>query len=213
MCTGSILDRNIVLTASHCVCGINMTNVFAGIVSNKNLTNWGYTVANAIMHPVPSDICARNNGSLMGGSDLAVLSIQGNFVFGPNVATINMTQSDVGSADNLTIIGFGLNQFNVSGILLHGTYKTLASCPSNIPQASCGVCYDAAANFQDAAHGDSGGPSVNTAGELVAVTSGAQSSTFPNGTLSYNTGVMAGVATCTNNTQFIYSAWRTLQGN
>jgi len=214
MCTGTILDRNVVLSAAHCGCGARMTNVFPGILSSKVVipqANW-LTVADYKLTDDAADKCSRGE-SLMGGSDLSMFRIKGNFTTGPNIAYGQLTSTNNGSSDNLTIVGFGLNEKAISGILLHGTYTTMQSCPGNIPNADMAVCYDVTKNNQSADHGDSGGPSFDSAGNVVAVTSGSQANswsvTYSNGTQvnnSTNIGVMVSVLHPTN-MNFIQKTW------
>ena len=183
LCGGSIISSTWILTAAHCVYGLNpaQVSVYSGISNNSQRASVAPIGAGSIaVHPgfAPPSY----------GNDIALISLNSPIVTGPNAQVVALpiaqdpaTWPPVGT--EATISGWGVTSFNAPSTndqLLKATVQVLAP-----PTAACGeygtgfdgflsLCAGFQAGGVDTCQGDSGGPLVINVGGvplLAGVTS------------------------------------------
>lgn len=100
-CGASILQENYLLTAAHCIKPMNISQVSAlAGVSDLNQESKGsrHQLLSCIIHPNYTELVS---------SDIALCKVQLPFVFGDNVAKIELNQEYVGPKCNCTLTGWG----------------------------------------------------------------------------------------------------------
>ncbi|XP_062141057.1 serine protease SP24D [Drosophila sulfurigaster albostrigata] len=171
-CGGSIISRNYVLTAAHCVqfgsnvVPANQLAIQAGSL-NLNSHETYVDVANVKVHP-------RYNGGGV-GYDVAVLRLKSNLNFNANMGSIELARNDPPTNSSVFISGWGAIYHGgpISRELLYIQVLSISrnQCTSrymrNLPETT--MCLLHGANL-GACHGDSGGPAVYN-NQLVGVAS------------------------------------------
>ncbi len=153
-CTGTLVGKNIVVTAAHCVDGGCANKVFFGEDSNFPGTGTEITVKAAIPHP-------QYNSSTF-EHDIAVLILDADASSTITPAQVAST-ADIDAAGILRAVGFGITQTGIFGVKWE---VDVAMATSNCNAPADPTTYDcfadrelvAGGNGFDTCNGDSGGP-------------------------------------------------------
>jgi endonuclease G len=183
LCSGTLIGKNVVLTAAHCVVDGCADRVFIG--SNSNVLNSGVFI------PIKTSIPHPQYDSLSGSHDLAVLILERDAdgevkaltsKSGKVVVPIRelATKTEIDGASYVEVVGFGVTTL----LLQQSGIKTKVQLPiasvactdSGSDKYGCnnGSELVAGGNGYDSCHGDSGGPAyvpVGTGYKLAGVTS------------------------------------------
>jgi hypothetical protein len=170
-CSGTLIGKNVVVTAAHCVAGECDFRIFIG--DNSNLTNKGkvFSVKKAVAHENYDDQTNRN--------DIAILILESDVT---NVTPRRIVSTaDADAATSLRAVGFGVTQTGVFGVKsMVDVAVATCDCASPAAQGKYG-CHGgleavAGGNGYDSCNGDSGGPYYLVKGQdlfLVGATSRA----------------------------------------
>ncbi|CAG9568591.1 unnamed protein product [Danaus chrysippus] len=162
-CGGSIIDNDLILTAAHCLLGVNKRNlqVRAGSSSNRE---------GGVVVPVGEYVYNRDFTFHNMDSDVGLIWLSKPLEFGPSIAPIIMSDEDEEIDDGELTVVTGWGNLRENG----GTPKTLQMVL--VPKVSAAACSNAYApsynitprmlcagapeGGKDACQGDSGGPLV-----------------------------------------------------
>ena len=100
-CGASIIHENYLLTAAHCIKPMNVSQVsaLAGVTDLRQESKGSrHQLISCIIHPNYTELVS---------SDIALCKVQLPFVFGENVAKIDIGQEYVGPGRNCTLTGWG----------------------------------------------------------------------------------------------------------
>ncbi|THD22138.1 Cercarial protease [Fasciola hepatica] len=191
-CTGTLVALNKVLTAGHCACGDAMTDVFANVTTvaerfqptayHRRIRDVAYPVSYA--KPCEKLFNGHNEDqNMLGGtSDIAVLTTDKPFVYIAgaveferlNLEHVDRTNKlliEVNRADAM-VLGFGKELHSQTTGLLRFGYIALSACPDDIQiNTTNALCASVEHNLQPPDVGDSGGPLINSVGQVIGVTS------------------------------------------
>jgi len=167
-CGGSLIKRNWVLTAAHCVQGSGPKKIYIGAHNQKNLKDAElFQVEKIVAHP--------QYNSQNTDYDFALIRLAGNSSFAP--VKINTTEIDIAAESVMaTTAGWGVtkeNSWSLPAILqkVDVPLVTAQECSKGYPGAITDrmICAGYPQGGKDACQGDSGGPLyVKTAeGETV----------------------------------------------
>ncbi|XP_055375829.1 lectizyme-like [Condylostylus longicornis] len=163
-CSGSIITKNVILTAAHCLKSNNLTDIYAirrvkFYIRHENFTTWNYS----------------------GPNDIALLFLEKSFELNEKISIIKLSntneQNSLGSM--ATLYGWGSKKINTNGIrkdrtnilqMITTNLLTYEKChkllPNNKRLHSTNIC---TGNFNQpsiACFGDSGGPLVQESNDL-----------------------------------------------
>jgi len=159
LCSGSIIQENLALTASHCVNSnpqlITTINLLVGTVDRSVAGGSTFQSAEFWWHPQPATLV----------DDVALIRTGTNF---PNTANIRPIRIPIRAQTNfafdgpVTLIGWGLDNTGSSAIRLQCapfTAVPLSSCTANF-RAPSEICYIDPQRWRMSQGGDSGGPVI-----------------------------------------------------
>ncbi|XP_030376015.1 chymotrypsin-2 [Scaptodrosophila lebanonensis] len=172
ICGGAIIDKQWILTAGSCVAGLRSTSLFVntGTINWQNLTSPGYFVDQIHLH------C--NFDRPLYHNDIALLRLSGEGIeFNDQTDKIAVAEIDeLEEGENLRFVGWG-SQSSGSSLQdylykAEGTYLPYEECRSalgNTDDVDLGhVCVQLQVG-KGTCNGDTGGPLLNSKGELVGV--------------------------------------------
>ncbi|CAO1415750.1 unnamed protein product [Diamesa serratosioi] len=169
-CGGSVLNENFIVTAAHCIQGftIEKMSVLAGTPDLKDeARGTRHLVDNCVVHP---EYVELNN------SDVAVCRLKSPFIYGKNIAPIELDKTYHGGDEICTLTGWGyttmVRGFPLPTDLQRAMLPTITNKECNERGHSVGpreVCTFSRFG-QGACNGDSGGP-LYCNGKLAGVTS------------------------------------------
>ncbi|XP_013107702.1 chymotrypsin-2 [Stomoxys calcitrans] len=168
-CGGAIIDKNWVITASHCVAGAKpeKLKILTGAQNLKNNTGNYYYADRIVMH------CSYNNPAY--ANDIALIHLNSSIEFDNHTKAVEYNNEPLKDGDELVLTGWGTLSLGgeVPQMLQTLTVKY-------VPFNECRAAHDNSTwvdighlcTFNDkgkgACHGDSGGPLVHN-GKLVAL--------------------------------------------
>lgn len=178
-CTGTLIDKDWVLTAAHCVAGETAASVKIRFDdANINDTTGGRVVAVAEIHGNPG----FNDNAW--DNDIALIKLAESVT--DRVAT-PVHRTAIAAATSVTEVGYGDadNNGGGAGLLRKLTTPTVDCAMANDPGISGAnlLCFNAATGHASC-YGDSGGPAfvtVNGTFEVAGVTSGGTGNTCTQG--------------------------------
>lgn len=147
ICTGSLIDKDIIVTAGHCVSESSEMNV----VFTRDLEATGVTalVAGVIRHPYYNPFVSKDN------ADIAVLKIEEPLPKGYAPAAMLPTTTKLKNGQTTLLAGFGIsNAFTHVGA---GILRKVAVKIQDNAYSRSEVALDQTLG-KGACHGDSGGP-------------------------------------------------------
>ncbi|KAK4873170.1 hypothetical protein RN001_015199 [Aquatica leii] len=170
-CGGSIIDKNTILTAAHCVDGTDRKSL--NIVAGSNKLDQGgvwYSVSRYIIHPNWNPDEAAN--------DLAVIKVTTPIQFSTFVQPVVLNYNFVPGGPECTLSGWGLTKYPGTTppndlLYFRGNVVDLNQCkgllPSAYPITDKNICAMARTGI-GACSGDSGGPLVSN-NKQIGITS------------------------------------------
>jgi len=177
-CTGTLIGRNVVVTAGHCSAGGCASRIFIG--DNSNLSGSGriIKVKKAVRHPDFNPVTLANDLTVL------ILEEEATGVTPRKIAS----KEDVDNAFYLRLVGFGLNEESVFGIKAMVDVAIASnSCGDSNAQSKFGCNANreivAGGNGLDSCNGDSGGPAYIMKGAelfLAGATSRATANALSN---------------------------------
>jgi len=193
ICTGVLIDKDLVLTAAHCLCGLNpMAYIYPSTLSvsqvkaDKKIRS---TYANKYPETSKQHCFEGEIEKVRGGIDIAVIRTAP-FALDANAAFTSRSE-EKGRNAKLTFVGYGGD----GGSQSKGEIETLGECDSSLQLEAVDktICYDPSKNPQTAVFGDAGAPVLDASNKVVGIISGVHN----------GVGLIASVA---DNKQFIDDA-------
>lgn len=158
-CTASVLAPRWVVTAAHCVIGLQAGRAFV-LVGDRDISSAAARtigVTRILRHPRFSMTTLIN--------DVALLELQEN----ADVTPGRLPNADVVAGETVRLAGFGLTESGTPSDVLRTTSLTVGG--SGFDFLLTATHFWASAPQSSACSGDSGGPAINAAGEIVGLTS------------------------------------------
>jgi secreted trypsin-like serine protease len=183
MCTGSLIDQNIVMTAGHCVPDSqDASQVLVSFASdpiceghNQGIETAFHSVEKVIRHP---DYTLSNSSADSSKSDVALLRFAGQAPAGKKVLKMQFEPVNFTAQSEIRVVGYGrTTDYNVNdeaGILLRTAQIEpilTSSVPERITANNTGsMLYFDQSHGEGACSGDSGGPTLlNLDGNYVII--------------------------------------------
>ena len=171
-CGGSIISRNYILTAAHCV-GAEDENGFYHVYEPELFTiRAGSTnrLIGGVLKQVVEITVHENYGNFI--NDVALLKLDSPLVFSQNIKAIPLATSDASVGSSVIISGWGRLKTNgdIPIKLQWNTLETISKlkCFTSILMSSDALICLAHTEGNGACNGDSGGPATLN-GELIGV--------------------------------------------
>ncbi|WP_309671979.1 serine protease [Gemmatimonas sp.] len=158
-CTASVLAPRWVVTAAHCVVGLQASRAFV-MVGDRDISSTAarsIAVTRILTHP------RFNMTSLI--NDVALLELQSD----ANVTPGRLPNADVIAGETVRVAGFGVTESGFTSDVLRTTSLTVGG--SGYDFLITRTHFWASAPQSSACQGDSGGPAINAAGAIVGLTS------------------------------------------
>ncbi|XP_017869914.1 PREDICTED: serine protease SP24D-like [Drosophila arizonae] len=171
-CGGSIISRNYVLTATHCVVYLDSNGEQQVYPASQITVRVGTNdrFSGGALHHIAQIIVHENYGDFL--NDVALLRVESPFIYSENVQPIPLASKDTPGGVDVVISGWGRlwHQGDLPRYLQWNTLRTLTvdECEKSIAWGvPAGLCLIHEAN-NGACNGDSGGPAIYN-GEVVGV--------------------------------------------
>ncbi|KAI9589605.1 serine protease SP24D-like [Glossina fuscipes] len=186
-CGGSIITKNVVLTAAHCV-GYDDDDGNYTLHDPKTLTIRAGSIdrfMGGVLVRVVEIIAHENYGNFL--NDVALLRLEDPLIFSKLIQPIPLASIEVPPGENIVISGWGRLEHggDIPRYLQWNTLSVLSrsDCKDRIPyDTDAIICLDHDVD-NGACHGDSGGPATYN-GEVVGVAgfvTGGCGSSYPDG--------------------------------
>jgi len=168
ICTGTVISENVVLTAAHCVVGIDGAVVVYGSDLEQAAHDKKYLkVTNVFVHP------SYDEGADKESNDIALVRFSGKLPAGYTKAALLADASALKKGLSVTLAGYGASS-EVNGQLDGSAVLRKTTVPLENPQFSKTEMSFNSSKGSGACHGDSGGPayaSIKGQNVLIGVTS------------------------------------------
>lgn len=164
ICTGSLVSENVVLTAAHCVVGIDGAVVVYGADLEKAAKDKKYLkVTNVFVHPSYSEAAKKDS------HDIALVRFEGKLPDSYAPTALLSDTSLLSKGLQVTLAGYGASS-EENGDLSGSAVLRKTTVPLANPQFSKTEMSFSSSSGSGACHGDSGGPAFATVkGQTVLV--------------------------------------------
>ncbi|XP_016954426.1 serine protease SP24D-like [Drosophila biarmipes] len=186
-CGGSILTRNFILTAAHCVSDEDANHVITPIAADRFTIRAGSNdrFSGGVLHQVAEVIVHEGYGNFL--NDVALLRLETPLIFSSSIQPIDLPTADTPADVDVIISGWGRikHQGDLPRYLQFNTLKSISTeqCEELIDFGFEGELCLLHVVDNGACNGDSGGPAVYN-NQLVGVAGfvvGGCGSTYPDG--------------------------------
>lgn len=156
ICSGSVLDKNLILTAAHC---LGMDGLAKVVVAFRTKMDGQGTVAKVIDRRRPTDFLDRAGRSETDWNDLAIIKIQGEIPAGYEVAKVLPDVASLKDGSTVTLAGYGMTTPLSPPDGGDSGAGTLRKVEQTVLKSSYGDTeFTVSLKERGACHGDSGGP-------------------------------------------------------
>lgn len=164
MCGGTLVSKNKVITAAHCVIDTATNKVYSTSLATVRLGDVSMTGSDMVVHSVSSIVTHPSYDHATSWNDIAVLTLS------DSSSQTTLQPADFSPADgsNVTVVGWGNTAYQgtSSSTLLQATVQVIprATCISNYLSGNYAsnnayeICAGKLSGGVDACNGDSGGP-------------------------------------------------------
>lgn len=179
ICSGTIITKNVVLTAAHCI----LEGMETSVVFSVNATDpKAYRVASkVVVHPdyIESLRDPKTNGPQLNRNDVALVSFTGDLPVGYEPATVLSSMNSVVRGSATTVAGYGVFNDSPMTVLPGHVASNLVGTGTGLLRSATVTVSDPNLSEEEvvldqtlgsgACQGDSGGPAYQKVGEKYQV--------------------------------------------